>query len=94
MTLSEIAHVVLAEALAARACAVSVTVRPHRVDAVVYDHRVVVEVRHGILRVAFVHPNPGDGPATRDQRVALDDADAGVVGVMVRGAIAVGLTPF
>ena len=94
MTISEIAHVALTEALAARAHPVELTVSRHRVDVVVRDHRIVVEARCGKLRVHFVHPNPGDGPATRDQRVRLDDADETVVGEMVRRAVKAGLTPF
>ena len=94
MTFEEIAHVALTEALAARAHPVELTVCPHRIDLVVQDHRVVIDVRHGVVRVGYVHPAPGDGPATRDQRVALDDADPGVVGAMVGRAVAAGLTPF
>jgi hypothetical protein len=94
MTIAEIAHVALTEALATRAHPIEMTVHPHRLDLVVQDHRVVVEVWNGVVRVHFVHPSPGDGPATRDQRVRLDDADAEIVGWMVRKAITAALTPF
>ena len=94
MTLADIAHVALAEALAADAHPVTLTVRPCRIDLVVRDHRVIVEIRRGILRVVWVVLPVGMEQATSDERVALDDADTGVVGAMVRRAVDAGLTPF
>lgn len=94
MTLGEVAQVVLAEALAARVRPVTVTVGRHRVDLIVRDHRVTVEVWRGMLRVVYIHPAPGEGPATRDQRLPLDDAEVVVVGALVRLAIVEGLMPF
>lgn len=94
MTLTDIAHAVLAEALASRVQPVSLTVSAHRLDLVIRDHRVLVEVRHGVLRIVYVCPAPGEGPATRDQRLLLDEASEAVVGAWVRLAIVEGLTPF
>lgn len=94
MTLTEIARAVLEAALAADARPVEITVTGRRVGVVVCDHRVIVEVSGGVLRVVYVDPTPGPGPHTRDLRIALDDADAGVVGAMVRRAVEEGLTPF
>lgn len=94
MTFSEVADAVLDAALAADATPVTLTVRPRRVDVLVRDHRVVVEVVRGVLRVAWVGAPVRGGPATRDERVPLDDADAGVVGEMVRRAVEEGMTPF
>lgn len=86
MTLSEVARAVLEAALAADALPVTLTVRPRHVDVLVRDHRVVVEVVGGVLRVIWVGA-PVGGPATRDRRVTLDDADEAVVGELVRRGI-------
>lgn len=94
MTLSDIAHAVLDAALAADACPVEIRVTGRRVGVVIRDHRVIVEISRGVLRVIYVAPTPGPGPHTRVLRVALDDADAGVVGGMVRRAVEEGMTPF
>lgn len=94
MTLAAIAHVVLAEALATDARPVEIRVTGRRVGLVIRDHRVIVEIVGGVLRVIYVDPTPGPGPHTRVLRVALDDADAGVVAAMVMKAIEEGRTPF
>lgn len=94
MTFSEVARAVLDAALAADAHPISLTIRPRRIDLLARDHRVVVDVSGGGLRVVWVSAPVSGGPATRDQRVALDDADAVVVGAMVRRAVDEGLTPF
>lgn len=94
MTLAEIAHAALGEALAADAHPVTLTVRPRRIDLLVRDRRVVVEVSGGVLRVTWVGAPVGGGPATRDLHVALDDAHEAVVGAMVRRAVEEGMTPF
>lgn len=92
MTPAEVARAVLDAAMATAAHPVTLTVRPRRVDVLVRDHRVVVEVVGGVLRVIWVGA-PVGGPATRDRRVTLDDADSGVVGAMVRRAVGTGRTP-
>lgn len=94
MRIADVARVVLDAALAADARPVEVTVTGRRVGVVIREHRVIVEVMGGVLRVIYVDPTPGCCPHTRDLRVALDDADEEVVGTMVRRAIAEGLTPF
>lgn len=94
MTLSEIARAVLDAALATDARPVEITVSGRRVGVVIRDHRVIVEICGGVLRVIYVDPTPGPGPHTRLLGVALDDADEAVVGGMVRAAIEEGLTPF
>lgn len=94
MTLAQVARAVLDAALAADARPVEMTIAGRRVGVVVRDHRVIVEIVGGVLRVVYVDPMPGPGPHTRVLRVALDDADAGVVGAMVRRAVEEGLTPF
>jgi hypothetical protein len=94
MTFTQVARAVLDAALAAEARPVTLTIRPRRVDLVVLDRRVVVEVVRGVLRVVWVAAPVGYGPATTDVRVALDDADETLVAAMVRGAIEEGLTPF
>lgn len=94
MTPAEIARTVLGAALAVDAHPFTMTVRPRRIDLLVRDHRVVVETSGGVLRVTWVCAPVGSGPATRDQRVALDDADEGVVGRMVGTAIDERRTPF
>lgn len=94
MTPAEIAHAVLSAALAADARPVQITIAGRRVGVVIRDHRVIVEVSGGVLRVVWVHPTPGPGPHTRDLRVALDDADAVVVGAIVSRAIEEGMAPF
>jgi hypothetical protein len=93
VTFSEVARAVLDAALAADARPVEITVTGRRVGVVVRDHRVIVEISGGVLRVVWVDPTPGCCPRTRDLRVALDDADKGVVGGMVRRAIEEGVTP-
>lgn len=94
MTLAQVARAVLDAALAADARPVEIRVTKRRVGVVVRDHRVIVEISRGVLRVVWVDPTPGCCPRTRDLRVALDDADEGVVGALVRRAIEEGLTPF
>jgi hypothetical protein len=94
MNFADVARVTLDVAFATRAYPVSMTVRHNQASILVRDHRVTVELWYGILRVIYVHPAPGDGPATRDARVPMDDADAEVVGAMVRSAVAAGLTAF
>jgi hypothetical protein len=82
-----IARAALDTALAADAHPVTLTVRPRRLDLLVRDHRVVIEIRGGVLRVIWVGAPLGGGPATRERRVPLDDADEAVVGDIVRGAV-------
>jgi hypothetical protein len=82
VTLAEVSH------------AVALSISGRRVDLVIRDHRVVVEVARGVLRVVWVGAPVGGGPATRDHRVPLDDADEMFVAAMVKGAIEEGLTPF
>jgi hypothetical protein len=92
VTIAEIARAVLEAALAADARPLTLTVRPRRLDLLVRDHRVVVEVSGGVLRVVWVGAAVGGGPATRDRRVALDDADETIVGAMVRRAVEEAMT--
>lgn len=87
MTFEEVARAVLDAALATDARPLTLTVRPRRVDVLVRDHRVVVEVSRGVLRVTWVGAAVGGGRATKDLRVALDDTDEWVVGAMVRRAV-------
>lgn len=94
MTLSEIARAVLDAALATDARPVEITVTGRRVGVVVRDHRVIVEISGGVLRIVYVDPMPGPGPHTRVLRVALDGADSTLVPAMVTRAIEAGITPF
>lgn len=93
VTFGEVAQAVLAAAVATDARPITLTIRPRRIDLLVCDHRVVVEVARGVVRVVWVG-TPIGGPATRDPRVALDDADEAVVAAMVGRAIEEGMTPF
>lgn len=50
-------------------------------------HRVVIEIIRGLVRVVRVPPPWAHGDTPCEQRVPMDDADAGVVAGMVRRAI-------
>ena len=94
MTPSEVARAVLDAALATGAHPITLTLWPRRIRLLSRDHRVAVEIRGGVLRVVWVGV-PVDGrPATRDERLTLDDAEEAVVGEMVRRALEEGRTPF
>ena len=56
-----------------------------------HEHKVTVEVRHGILRVLWINPY-GDRP-TKTETVPLDDADDVIVGMLTR-ALLVARDPF
>lgn len=94
MRFADIARAVLESALATTARPVTVTVQRRRLDLLVRDHRVVVEVVRGVLRIVWVGAQVGDGPATRDRRIVLDDASNALVREIVETAVEDGLTPF
>lgn len=94
MTLGEVAQAVLAAGLASGLQPISISVRQRRIDLVIRDHRVLIEVVRGIVRIVWVGPSAGDGPLTKDERFPLDDADPAVVDELIRKAIDGGMTPF
>ena len=94
MRFADVARAVLESALATTARPLTITVRRRRLDLLVLDHRVVVEVVRGVLRIVWVGAPVGDGPATRDRRIVLDDASNELVREIVGMAVEEGLTPF